>query len=86
MAGAGDCDLCGTSLDGCECNQLACTFAHCEGGMYHQECVEKFLKSNRLEKVRLAAPAQPGTPAALSCATACASVRVRVCVRACLPA
>lgn len=45
------CDLCSESCAETQANLLACTYKHCEGGMYHQECLEKFLKSNRLEKV-----------------------------------
>ncbi len=48
----GVCDLCGEKSDASvqECNWLSCTFQHCEGGLYHQECLEKYLKSNKLEK------------------------------------
>jgi len=45
------CDLCGQSCTETQSNLLACTYKNCEGGMYHQECLEKFLKSNRLEKM-----------------------------------
>ncbi|KAG2443081.1 hypothetical protein HYH02_009495 [Chlamydomonas schloesseri] len=50
----GTCDLCGAISDATvqECNILACTFQHCEGGLYHQECLEKYLKANKLEKNR----------------------------------
>ncbi|GIL43097.1 hypothetical protein Vafri_891 [Volvox africanus] len=50
----GVCDLCGASSDASlqECNWLTCTYQHCEGGLYHQECLEKYLKSNKLEKNR----------------------------------
>ncbi|GFR41231.1 hypothetical protein Agub_g1904, partial [Astrephomene gubernaculifera] len=50
----GVCDLCGAPSDASlqECNWLTCTFQHCEGGLYHQECLEKYLKSNKLEKNR----------------------------------
>ncbi len=47
------CDLCNESCTETQANLLACTYKYCEGGMYHQECLEKFLKSNRLEKVGL---------------------------------
>ncbi|GLC35825.1 hypothetical protein PLESTB_000498200 [Pleodorina starrii] len=50
----GVCDLCGAPSDASlqECNWLTCTYQHCEGGLYHQECLEKYLKSNKLEKNR----------------------------------
>jgi len=51
------CDLCGQSCTETQSNLLACTYKNCEGGMYHQECLEKFLKSNRLEKVSRTPPA-----------------------------
>ena len=48
----GSCDLCGQVADPqtSTCNWLACTFQHCKSGLYHQDCLEKFLKSNKLEK------------------------------------
>ena len=50
--GTGNCDLCGLLADpaSASCNWLACTFVHCTAGLYHQDCLEKFLKSNKLEK------------------------------------
>ncbi|KAK9814734.1 hypothetical protein WJX72_010679 [[Myrmecia] bisecta] len=50
------CDLCGDPCDpSCnELNALSCTFANCpvECSVYHQDCLEKYLKSVRLEKNR----------------------------------
>lgn len=49
----GICDYCGGEADERhELNYLSCTFQQCEGGLYHQECLYQFLRSNRLEKVR----------------------------------
>ncbi|KAL6758115.1 hypothetical protein V8C86DRAFT_1549659 [Haematococcus lacustris] len=50
----GICDLCGTQADAAvaECNWLSCTFQQCTGGLYHQACLQQFLKANRLEKNR----------------------------------
>jgi hypothetical protein len=49
----GICDYCGEHADAnsTDCNFLSCSFAQCEGGLYHQECLYQFLKANRLEKV-----------------------------------
>lgn len=50
----GSCDICGEKADSNvqECNQLSCTFQHCPptGLLYHQECLETFLRKNKLEK------------------------------------
>ena len=35
-------------------NFLSCTFANCEGGLYHQDCLYAFLRANKLEKVSAA--------------------------------
>lgn len=48
------CDFCGQGCDpeAEELNALDCTFAQCpqEAAVYHQDCLEKYLKSVRLEK------------------------------------
>jgi hypothetical protein len=48
------CDLCGGDCDpkAQELNALDCTFASCpkSDSLYHQECLEKYLKSIKLEK------------------------------------
>lgn len=48
------CDLCGRVCDPAaeELNALDCTYANCpkECAVYHQDCVERYLKSIRLEK------------------------------------
>jgi hypothetical protein len=48
------CDFCGDLCDPdtCQLNALTCTFPHCpkECSVYHQDCLEKYLKSIRLEK------------------------------------
>ena len=48
------CDLCGEACDSGtqELNALDCTFDTCpiESAVYHQDCLEKYLKSIRLEK------------------------------------
>ena len=48
------CDLCGRDCDpkAHELNALDCTFASCpkSDSLYHQECLEKYLKSIKLEK------------------------------------
>ena len=51
-ATTGVCDLCGLPSDSSiqECNWLSCTFQHCEAALYHQDCLENFLKKNKLEK------------------------------------
>lgn len=50
------CDFCGQGCDpeAEELNALDCTFAQCpqEAAVYHQDCLEKYLKSVRLEKSR----------------------------------
>ena len=48
----GECDLCGKVCDTAtqELNLLACSFSACEGGVYHQDCLEKYLKGIRLER------------------------------------
>ncbi len=52
-----ECDLCGEICDTStqELNQLDCTFKACsdlgaDKCLYHQDCLEKYLKSQRLEK------------------------------------
>lgn len=53
---SGVCDLCGCNCDAMteELNALDCTYANCppEASVYHQTCLEKYLKSIRLEKNR----------------------------------
>ena len=48
------CDWCGETCDPdvAELNALTCTFAECppEASVYHQDCVEKYLKSVKLDK------------------------------------
>lgn len=48
------CDYCGKGCnsDAQELNALDCTFAQCpsSAAVYHQDCLEKYLKSIRLEK------------------------------------
>ena len=48
------CDLCGNSCDpqAQELNALDCTFSNCpsDASVYHQDCLEKYLKSIKLEK------------------------------------
>ncbi len=48
------CDLCGAPCDpqAQELNALDCTFSNCppEASVYHQDCLEKYLKGIRLEK------------------------------------
>ena len=48
------CDLCGGPCDpqAQELNALDCTFSNCspESAVYHQDCLEKYLKGIRLEK------------------------------------
>ena len=48
------CDLCGRACDpeAEELNALDCSFGNCptESAVYHQDCLEKYLKSIRLEK------------------------------------
>jgi hypothetical protein len=48
----GNCDLCGVQCDAGaeELNCLSCTFGQCESGIYHQDCLEKFLKRIGCEK------------------------------------
>ncbi|KAK3267111.1 hypothetical protein CYMTET_24315 [Cymbomonas tetramitiformis] len=50
------CDWCGGECDGSvqELNALHCTFEDCpaEAAVYHQECLERYLKGLRLEKSR----------------------------------
>lgn len=55
----GVCDLCGDEADGnvSECNALSCTFAQCglstdKGILYHQACLDKFLRKEKLDKSR----------------------------------
>lgn len=47
----GNCDLCGVDVDETEeLNQLSCSYASCGDNVYHQECLEKFLKGQKLER------------------------------------
>lgn len=48
----GMCDICGHTCDSAtdELNALTCTFAQCDSLVYHQDCLEKFLKSIKCEK------------------------------------
>ncbi|KAL0028242.1 hypothetical protein WJX79_003932 [Trebouxia sp. C0005] len=50
------CDLCGEECEGDkeELNALGCTYPGCEAeaSVYHQDCIEKYLKSIRCEKNR----------------------------------
>ncbi|KAG1680596.1 hypothetical protein FOA52_015044 [Chlamydomonas sp. UWO 241] len=50
----GRCDICGDVSDAAiqECNLLSCTFAQCKDILYHQSCLDKFLRSNKLDKSR----------------------------------
>ena len=55
----GTCDLCGDEADGnvSECNALSCTFVQCglsteKGILYHQACLDKFLRKEKLDKSR----------------------------------
>jgi hypothetical protein len=49
---AGDCELCGETCDAGveELNALTCTFAQCNASIYHQDCLEKYLKRAGCEK------------------------------------
>lgn len=49
---SGDCELCGAPCDpgAEELNCLSCTFAQCQVGVLHQDCLEKFLKRIGCEK------------------------------------
>ncbi|GMH39185.1 hypothetical protein BSKO_07083 [Bryopsis sp. KO-2023] len=51
---SGRCDLCGRGVDAVteELNALDCTYQDCPPLVYHQDCLEKYLKSIRLEKNR----------------------------------
>lgn len=48
------CDLCSLPCDpqAQELNALDCTFSNCpsDSSVYHQDCLEKYLKSVKLEK------------------------------------
>lgn len=50
----GLCELCGEECNSAleELNALTCTFAQCNARVYHQDCLEKFLKSIKCEKNR----------------------------------
>lgn len=50
----GVCDWCGQECDPTahDLNALDCSFKDCPPSVYHQECLEKFFKSNRLDKNR----------------------------------
>lgn len=49
---AGLCELCGEPADASaeELNALTCTFAQCNASIYHQDCLEKYLKRSGCEK------------------------------------
>ena len=49
---SGICDLCGDNCDpgSEELNVLACTFKDCVSSVYHQDCIEKYLKGIKLER------------------------------------
>lgn len=49
---AGLCELCGEPADPSaeELNALTCTFAQCNASIYHQDCLEKYLKRSGCEK------------------------------------
>lgn len=49
---AGACELCGEPADASaeELNALTCTFAQCNASIYHQDCLEKYLKRSGCEK------------------------------------
>jgi uncharacterized ferredoxin-like protein len=49
---SGACELCGAVCDPSteELNCLSCTFQQCDAGLYHQDCLEKFLKRTGCEK------------------------------------
>lgn len=51
---SGNCELCGAPCDpnAEELNVLTCTFSNCKECIYHQDCLEKYLKNQRLEKNR----------------------------------
>ena len=53
-AAGSQCDWCGETCDPdvAELNALTCTFAECppEASVYHQDCLEKYLKSIKLDK------------------------------------
>jgi hypothetical protein len=48
----GDCDLCGDALDVAteQLNALTCTYTGCSGLVYHQDCLERYLKGIKLER------------------------------------
>lgn len=48
----GMCDWCGQECDPTahDLNALDCSFKDCPPSVYHQECLEKFFKTNRLDK------------------------------------
>lgn len=54
IVGEVQCDLCGDTCDPttADLNALDCTFAgcHADASVYHQECLEKYLRSIRCEK------------------------------------
>eukprot|EP00892_Ulva_mutabilis_P005339 jgi/Ulvmu1/3177/UM015_0218.1 len=51
---AGLCELCGEPADASteELNALTCTFTQCDANIYHQDCLEKYLKRSGCEKNR----------------------------------
>ena len=52
---AGACELCGETCDAGaeELNALTCTFVQCNASVYHQDCLEKYLKRSGCEKCAL---------------------------------
>lgn len=58
---SGTCELCGSACDpgAEELNCLSCTFQQCDSGVYHQDCLEKFLKRTGCEKCALASLHKP---------------------------
>lgn len=67
----GNCDLCSTACDPTadELNCLSCTYQPCGAGIYHQECLEKYLRRQGCEKYALATPR--ATDTAWSCCGHC---------------
>jgi hypothetical protein len=49
---SGSCDLCGDAVDATvhELNALTCGYKECPTMIYHQDCIEKYLKSKKLER------------------------------------
>lgn len=49
---SGNCDLCGDAVDATvhELNALTCGYKECPTMIYHQDCIEKYLKKGKLER------------------------------------